>query len=126
MQATPVGLAVKVPFRSALDQHEAPVTVTGVMPDWLRGQVVRTAPAVFSSSEWLAGHWFDGLGMLYAFRFGANGEVTFRQRKLESESSKAPTKGVGFGTARATVPVPLGFHGSFLRDKASTGVAGLS
>jgi carotenoid cleavage dioxygenase-like enzyme len=34
---------------------------------------VRTAPAVFEQNGWRADHWFDGLGLLYGFRFEASG-----------------------------------------------------
>ncbi len=83
---------------SALNQFEAPVTVTGVLPAWLTGQVVRTAPAVFESGGWQAEHWFDGLGMLYAFTLGEGGRVTFRQRQLDSAVARAPATSGAFAT----------------------------
>ena len=61
--------------------------VDGTIPDWLRGEVVRTCPAVFDTSGWHAQHWFDGLGMLYAFRIG-NAGVAFRSRLLDSEAAR--------------------------------------
>ncbi len=102
MQPLETNLAGQVPFRSALHKHEADVTVTGVMPAWLRGQVVRTAPAVFQTPDWHATHWFDGLGMLYAFTVEDSGRVTFRQRQLESQIAKSPQRGRGFATGTQT------------------------
>ena len=99
MDASIQFLGMQAPFRSDLSRHEAPVTVTGVVPEWLTGQVVRTAPAVFQVPGWQAGHWFDGLGMLYAFRFDSKGAVSFRQRQLDSAVAKAPGKRATFGTA---------------------------
>ena len=32
----------------------------GVVPSWLRGDLVRTAPALFGQNGWRADHWFDG------------------------------------------------------------------
>src|SRR5262245_50821403 len=50
------------PFRRSPDV-EIPATIEGKIPDWLRGEVVRTCPAVFETNGWRAHHWFDGLGM---------------------------------------------------------------
>ncbi len=81
------------PFRaSALDVRERDVTVRGAVPGWLRGELVRTAPAVFDLPGWHARHWFDGLGMLYAFRFGPE-RVTYRSRLLESDTARAARDG---------------------------------
>lgn len=99
MEPTIELLGAQSPFRSNLSRLEASVKVTGVLPEWLTGQVVRTAPAVFQAPGWQAGHWFDGLGMLYAFRFDAKGAVSFRQRLLESTMAKAPGKLASFGTS---------------------------
>jgi carotenoid cleavage dioxygenase-like enzyme len=73
------------PFRwTKRDQHTLPVTLEGALPAWLRGDLVRTAPAVLELGSWRANHWFDGLGLLYAFSFGEG--VVFKQRLLESEA----------------------------------------
>jgi carotenoid cleavage dioxygenase-like enzyme len=57
------------PFRRSPEiQTGAPANVRGTIPDWLRGEVVRTCPAVFETKGWRAQHWFDGLGMIYALR----------------------------------------------------------
>jgi beta,beta-carotene 9',10'-dioxygenase len=59
------------------------VALEGAVPEWLKGRLVRTAPALFESGNWRAEHWFDGLGMLYSFELEPEG-VRFAQRKLES------------------------------------------
>ncbi|MBC7978548.1 MAG: carotenoid oxygenase family protein [Myxococcales bacterium] len=38
--------------------------IEGTFPAWLRGRLVRTAPAVFEQDGWAAAHWFDALGQL--------------------------------------------------------------
>lgn len=82
-----------VPFRRSREHHVAiPARVDGILPDWLRGEVVRTCPAVFETSGWRARHWFDGLGMLYAFRIG-DGGVDFRSRLLDSEAARDAWQG---------------------------------
>jgi beta,beta-carotene 9',10'-dioxygenase len=105
------------PFRSSPEVRVATeAVVTGSLPDWLRGELVRTCPAVFEAVRWQAGHWFDGLCMIYAFRIGA-GSVGFQSRLLESEAageiSNGPTRLGSFGTStgrslwqRLVQPVP--------------------
>jgi beta,beta-carotene 9',10'-dioxygenase len=74
------------PFRwSRRDATRLPVTVRGTLPRWLRGQLVRTAPAIFAQGQFRARHWFDGLALLYGFSFGQ--EVQFKQRLLASKSA---------------------------------------
>lgn len=74
----------RVPFVwTRREADTLPVRVQGSLPAWLKGQLVRTAPAVFSSGTWRADHWFDGLGLLYGFSLGEDG-VRFRQRALDS------------------------------------------
>ena len=69
------------PFRwTQRERTSLPVQVSGSLPPWLRGQLVRTAPAVFESHGWRAAHWFDGLGLVYGFSFGH--EVSFTQQAL--------------------------------------------
>src|SRR5882672_1548970 len=93
------------PFRrSAEKQAAVPAKLEGTVPGWLRGEVVRTCPAVFETGNWHARHWFDGLGMIYAFRVGESG-VDFRSRLLDSETSRDAWRGKAklgsFGTPTA-------------------------
>src|SRR5215210_1832596 len=59
--------------------------VTGELPGWLQGSLVRTGPAGFEIGERPLRHWFDGLAMLHAFAF-AGGEVSYANRWLRSEA----------------------------------------
>lgn len=72
------------PFRGA---HASDLTLEaqleGELPAWLAGDLTRTCPAIFRAGSWEAGHWFDGLGMLYQFRL-ASGSVSYRQRLMAS------------------------------------------
>lgn len=81
------------PFRRAADVH-APrdAIVTGIVPEWLQGDLVRTCPAVFEQGDWHARHWFDGLGQVYAFRIRAAG-VSFQSRLLASEAAREIAEG---------------------------------
>ncbi len=81
------------PFRhSPENQAGIPAKIEGTIPDWLRGEVVRTCPAVFETSGWRAQHWFDGLGMIYAFRIG-DSAIDFRSRLLDSETARDAWRG---------------------------------
>ncbi|MGZ3455920.1 MAG: carotenoid oxygenase family protein [Polyangiales bacterium] len=87
MQA--VSLEQRAPFRRPPDSlASAPAKVTGKLPDWLKGSLLRTAPAIFERNGWRAEHWFDGLGMLYAFRIESGGAVSFRKAILDSEHAR--------------------------------------
>jgi len=91
------------PFRSSPEVRETTeAVVSGKLPDWLRGELVRTCPAVFEAVRWRAGHWFDGLCMIYTFRIGT-ASVGFQSRLLESEAageiSDGPTRLGSFGTS---------------------------
>ncbi|MGZ3424939.1 MAG: carotenoid oxygenase family protein, partial [Polyangiales bacterium] len=87
MQA--VSIEQRAPFRRPPDSlASAPAKVTGKLPDWLRGSLLRTAPAIFERNGWRAEHWFDGLGMLYAFRIESGGAVSFRKAILDSEHAR--------------------------------------
>ena len=60
--------------------------LTGTLPPWLNGRLLRTAPAAFNVGSFHVEHWFDGLGMLYGFRF-FDGRATFAQRLLDCETA---------------------------------------
>ncbi|HEX2672847.1 MAG TPA: carotenoid oxygenase family protein [Polyangiaceae bacterium] len=91
------------PFRRSPEAREGiAAVVSGAAPEWLQGELVRTCPAVFEASRWRASHWFDGLGLIYAFRI-AESSVSFQSRLLESEAASeiagGPTRMASFGTA---------------------------
>jgi carotenoid cleavage dioxygenase-like enzyme len=102
----PARLGTAPPFAldvgGAVDDFiEAGATLRGRLPEWLRGDLLRTCPAIFSRGRWEARHWFDGLGLLYAFRVDGDA-VRFRARLLDSEDARAVAAGrephTGFGT----------------------------
>ncbi|HET9931939.1 MAG TPA: carotenoid oxygenase family protein [Polyangiaceae bacterium] len=66
--------------------------LTGTLPPWLNGRLLRTAPALFNAGTFHAKHWFDGIGMLYGFRF-RGGKATFAQRLLECEAAAEAHRG---------------------------------
>ncbi|MBK7859436.1 MAG: carotenoid oxygenase family protein [Archangiaceae bacterium] len=72
--------------------HAATPQLEGKWPEWLKGTLMRTAPAVFELGPWRAEHWFDGLGMMFCFDVAA-GQVAYRQRLLDTAASRAARKG---------------------------------
>jgi carotenoid cleavage dioxygenase-like enzyme len=96
------------PFRRSPDIDEPlDATVTGTVPAWLQGDLLRTCPAVFAQGGWQAGHWFDGLGQIYAFRIGGSA-VRFQSRLLDSEAAREIAAGraelSSFGTPTGRTP----------------------
>ncbi|HEY4368761.1 MAG TPA: carotenoid oxygenase family protein [Steroidobacteraceae bacterium] len=107
MSAIPLTQSIETfsPFRRSPEIPSGiPAKIEGQIPDWLRGEVVRTCPAVFETRGWRAQHWFDGLGMIYAFRIG-DSAVDFRSRLLDSETARDARQGKAnlgsFGTPTA-------------------------
>lgn len=84
-QTTDYGLG----FRSLADEvvlDELPLT--GAIPPWLNGSMLRTGPARFEVGERKMRHWFDGLAMLH--RFGVvGGKVSYANRFLEGRAYRA-------------------------------------
>jgi beta,beta-carotene 9',10'-dioxygenase len=69
--------------------------LSGELPSWLQGSLLRTGPAKFEVGGTAAGggaqqmkHWFDGLAMLHRFTIDG-GRVSYGNRFLESRSYKA-------------------------------------
>jgi len=59
--------------------------VTGELPDWLAGSLVRLSPAGLDPGGQAVRHWFDGLAMLHRFGFG-EGQVSYANRWLETKA----------------------------------------
>lgn len=61
------------------------VPVTGELPPWLTGSLIRNGPGTFRVGDRRYRHWFDGLAMLHRFTI-AGGRVSYANRFLETES----------------------------------------
>jgi carotenoid cleavage dioxygenase-like enzyme len=59
--------------------------VTGEIPRWLTGSLLRNGPAKFDIGATTVNHWFDGLSMLHRFGFD-QGCVSYRNRFLRSQT----------------------------------------
>jgi beta,beta-carotene 9',10'-dioxygenase len=72
-------------------EHETVVDeleMTGELPRWLGGSLLRTGPAKFEVGQQRMRHWFDGLAMLHRFTI-EDGRVSYGNRFLESRSYRA-------------------------------------
>jgi beta,beta-carotene 9',10'-dioxygenase len=64
------------------------LALSGDLPAWLSGSLLRTGPAKFEVGEQRMRHWFDGLAMLHRFTV-ADGKVSYGNRYLESRSYRS-------------------------------------
>src|ERR671918_2358745 len=74
--------------------------VTGEVPAWLGGALIRVTPAKLEVGERRVDHWFDGLAMLNRFGF-ADGRVSYKSRFLRSRAYHEAERGrvlAGFAT----------------------------
>ncbi len=62
--------------------------LSGALPGWLQGSLVRTGPAKWEVGERTMNHWFDGLAMLHNFGF-SGGQVSYASRFLEGAAYRA-------------------------------------
>ena len=70
-------------FSDGRESGPAPCRVSGALPAWLRGTLVRNGPGAFSGMS----HLFDGLALLHAVRLRGDGEPpVYTSRFLASAS----------------------------------------
>jgi beta,beta-carotene 9',10'-dioxygenase len=68
------------------------VPVSGAVPAWLTGALVRVTPALFEVGGRRLNHWFDGLATLNRFGF-ADGHVSYGSRFIESRAYQDAKEG---------------------------------
>ncbi|XP_056318303.1 beta,beta-carotene 15,15'-dioxygenase [Danio aesculapii] len=61
--------------------------VSGSIPLWLQGTLLRNGPGLFSVGNTSYKHWFDGMALIHSFTF-KDGEVFYRSKYLKSETYK--------------------------------------
>src|SRR5690349_5790796 len=52
---------------------DAPMAVSGRLPDWLHGNLLLNGPALWDLPEGHYEHWFDGLAMLHRIQLDGGG-----------------------------------------------------
>ena len=79
-------------FRSLDAERELDsLEVTGTLPPWLAGSLLRIGPAKFEVGERSLNHWFDGLSMIHRFAF-ADGRVSYANRFLDTRAYRSATE----------------------------------
>uniref|UniRef100_G1PR13 Beta-carotene oxygenase 1 n=1 Tax=Myotis lucifugus TaxID=59463 RepID=G1PR13_MYOLU len=64
--------------------------VTGKIPTWLQGTLLRNGPGMHTVGETRYNHWFDGLALLHSFTIrDGKSEVYYRSRYLRSDTYNA-------------------------------------
>src|SRR5215207_6836814 len=61
--------------------------VSGKIPSWLSGTLIRNGPAMFEVGRQKFNHWFDGLAMLHKFSF-TDGKVLYANKYLNTRAYK--------------------------------------
>ncbi|XP_006754522.1 PREDICTED: beta,beta-carotene 15,15'-dioxygenase isoform X2 [Myotis davidii] len=82
--------AMEVLFGRNKKEQPEPVRakVTGKIPTWLQGTLLRNGPGMHTVGETRYNHWFDGLALLHSFTI-RDGEVYYRSRYLRSDTYNA-------------------------------------
>src|SRR3954470_12285876 len=62
--------------------------LTGELPAWLAGGLVRVTPAQMDFEQRSVSHWFDGLAMLNRFGFPGDGTVAYASAFLDTEARR--------------------------------------
>lgn len=96
--------------------------VTGQLPAWLSGDLIRNGPAKFEAGPHAFRHWFDGQAMLHRFAF-ADGHVDYTNRFLDTPAMRsARAGGIGYGEF-ATDPCRSIFARYFTRLRRNSGLS---
>ncbi|WP_055493850.1 carotenoid oxygenase family protein [Streptomyces sp. TP-A0356] len=76
-------------FQSLDDEtHAVELPVSGRLPEWLSGVLLRNGPARFEAGGTGFRHWFDGQAMVHRFAVDG-GRVEYTNRYLDTPSSRA-------------------------------------
>lgn len=79
-------------FTPPLSELNVRLPVTGRIPEWLAGTLIRNGPAGLPTERFPSSHWFDGLAMLHAFTI-RGGRVDYRNQRLASAARDADERG---------------------------------
>ena len=71
--------------------QDVQLEITGNIPDWIHGTLLRTGPAKFEIGKQKYNHWFDGLAMIHKYDI-SKGAVKYSNKFLESDAYKGADK----------------------------------
>jgi beta,beta-carotene 9',10'-dioxygenase len=87
-QAMPFMLGFRDELGEARDQN---LHLTGTVPEWLHGRLMRNGPALFSAGGRRLNHWFDGFAKLHKFDIEP-GKVRYSSRFIQSQAYQQSTE----------------------------------
>uniref|UniRef100_A0A915IDB8 Uncharacterized protein n=1 Tax=Romanomermis culicivorax TaxID=13658 RepID=A0A915IDB8_ROMCU len=93
---------------------EIETTLTGSLPRWLNGTLLKNGPGVFEVGPDSFRHWFDGFAIFQRFRF-TDGKVFYKSKHLRSDSYKNCLKANRIVTAQFGTPASLDPSLNFFR-----------
>tara|TARA_R110000868_G_scaffold410505_4_gene698801 strand:- start:32216 stop:33607 length:1392 start_codon:yes stop_codon:yes gene_type:complete len=80
---------LRTAFQSVTEETpETKLDISGQLPSWLNGTLIRNGPALFQAGQQPLNHWFDGFALLHRFHFH-NGQVNYHNKFLQSDSLSA-------------------------------------
>ncbi|XP_053307678.1 carotenoid-cleaving dioxygenase, mitochondrial-like [Spea bombifrons] len=84
---TRTGLECIAPLFQTVQETPQPTStqITGTIPVWIKGNLLRNGPGKFEFGNESYNHWFDGMALMHKFTI-ENGCVTYMSRFLESNS----------------------------------------
>jgi carotenoid cleavage dioxygenase-like enzyme len=62
--------------------------LSGAVPAWLHGGLIRVTPAQMDFAQRSVAHWFDGMAMLNRFGFAGDGTVSYASRFLDTAARR--------------------------------------
>lgn len=65
-----------------------PTKITGTIPKWIQGSLLRNGPGKFEFGDYNFNHWFDGMALMHKFAI-VDGKVTYMSKFLESNAYKS-------------------------------------
>lgn len=68
-----------------VELQNQPLAISGTIPTWLSGTLIRNGPVNITIDDRKNQHWFDGLAMLHAFSFH-NGHVNYSNKFLRTDA----------------------------------------
>ena len=87
-------LAQTAPFRGPKAPEGCELaTLTGKLPEWLRGDLVRLTIDLGATPDWAPAHWFDGVGLAYGLTLAGGNAVRLRWAVLDCAVGRAARRG---------------------------------
>ncbi|MFA4927562.1 MAG: carotenoid oxygenase family protein [Patulibacter sp.] len=81
--------AAAVGFHDLTEElSDVDLELTGTIPAWLAGSLLRTGPARWDLNDGSVNHWFDGLAMLHRFAI-TDGRVRYANQLLRGKAGRA-------------------------------------